>query len=212
MKETKNIVPVDAVRVIINASSPAAQIVERAARAKGIPSLFSCDCEPATNSREIYFWEFYSERQRGSLQTMPDGPVIVFGPNVCNLSVTEVLGLDLVLPRTPTFEEVGHIIDHFIVDRVARTLDFFSDRHSLSKREKETLGYGISGVHGKAGAAEMGCSVSTVDVYWHRICRKLDCRGRDEAIAMFFAAMVSPSRRYRPDFSRTPHLLDEDPC
>lgn len=76
----------------------------------------------------------------------------------------------------------------------------FAFRWNLSPREARVLRSVSDGIHGKALASELGCSCSTVDVYWGRILRKCGVATREGVVALLFRFIVEKGVRSAVSF------------
>lgn len=62
-------------------------------------------------------------------------------------------------------------------------LDHFCIAFRLSKRESQVVSLAAIGLASKQIAERIGCSPTTVDVYWTRLYRKTQCRSHIEVLA-----------------------------
>ncbi len=66
-----------------------------------------------------------------------------------------------------------------------KRLEKFCAAHALSGRQAEIVRMALQGCNRKATAAEIGCSVKTVEGYWRRIYEKTGAGSEREVVSMF---------------------------
>ena len=77
----------------------------------------------------------------------------------------------------------------------ARIIATFSDDYALSRRERQVVLLTSMGIHTKAVAAELGCSLKTVEAYWLRIYHKTTVRSRLELMSQLLERASNLVRR-----------------
>ena len=119
------------------------------------------------------------------LRFSPRTPIIVASAYLdAAVAVDLQLAGVMVLPKPVTPEVLREAVHLRLseVDRLARLVDEFAERHSLSRRQREVLDGLVDGRSSKDIAARLGVSVNTVGLHARRIFAKTGCRSRSALV------------------------------
>jgi DNA-binding CsgD family transcriptional regulator len=84
-------------------------------------------------------------------------------------------------------------------DNIRTLVDHFGKLTRLSPRQLEVVNLAVTGVHRKQCAAQLACSLKTVEGYWQRIYEKTGCRSEAEVIATFIREAVRACQHQASD-------------
>ena len=76
-------------------------------------------------------------------------------------------------------------------------VDHFGRVANLSPKQLEVVKLAVSGIHRKECAAQLSCSLKTIEGYWRRIFEKTQCRSDAEVVAMFIRQAVQTRQAQR---------------
>jgi DNA-binding CsgD family transcriptional regulator len=97
-------------------------------------------------------------------------------------------------PKAPLVEDrCGEVRPCLVSGAINALVTGYGQSHGLSRRETSVLVLGVSGLHRKEAAYQLGCSPGTVDTYWRRILRKTSARSQAEVFAELLLIAVGNS-------------------